>query len=145
MRGLKQDRSARIVIADHALVQNLQRGHYALGIDAPPSLRLEAAFAKLASTIYDPEEEARHAGSARPQTTQQRPGNRCGTGGGSRSRSLGTAFVASRIGKRREQCLDQSPLFIGQVQRTRVFPSIHFIIAGPDPPQRGVRSTQSAN
>jgi transposase-like protein len=27
MRGLTQDRSARIVIAGHALVQNLRRGH----------------------------------------------------------------------------------------------------------------------
>jgi transposase-like protein len=27
MRGLKQDRSARIVIAGHAFVQNLRRGH----------------------------------------------------------------------------------------------------------------------
>ena len=27
MRGLKQDRSAKIVIAGHALVQNIRRGH----------------------------------------------------------------------------------------------------------------------
>ncbi|MDQ6949019.1 MAG: IS6 family transposase [Actinomycetota bacterium] len=51
MRGLKQDRSARIIIAGHALIQNLRRGHYELGIDAPPPLRIEAAFAELASTI----------------------------------------------------------------------------------------------
>jgi transposase-like protein len=43
MRGLKQDRSARIVIAGHA--------HYELGVDASAPLRLEAAFADLASTI----------------------------------------------------------------------------------------------
>jgi hypothetical protein len=30
MRGLKQDRSARTVIAGHALIQNLLRGHYEL-------------------------------------------------------------------------------------------------------------------
>ena len=30
MRGMQQDRSARIVIAGHALVQNLRRGHYDL-------------------------------------------------------------------------------------------------------------------
>jgi transposase-like protein len=51
MRGLKQDRSARIIIAGHALIQNLRRGHYELGVDAPPTVRLEAAFAELASTI----------------------------------------------------------------------------------------------
>jgi transposase-like protein len=28
MRGLKQDRSARVIIAGHALVQNVRRGHY---------------------------------------------------------------------------------------------------------------------
>jgi transposase, IS6 family len=31
MRGFKHDRSARIVIAGHALVQNVRRGHYELG------------------------------------------------------------------------------------------------------------------
>jgi transposase-like protein len=30
MRGLKQDRSARVVIAGHAFVQNVRRGHYEL-------------------------------------------------------------------------------------------------------------------
>jgi transposase-like protein len=51
MRGLKQDQSARIIIAGHALIQNLRKGHYELGVDAPPPLRLEAAFAELASKI----------------------------------------------------------------------------------------------
>jgi transposase-like protein len=31
MRGLNQDRSARVVIAGHAFVQNVRRGHYELG------------------------------------------------------------------------------------------------------------------
>jgi hypothetical protein len=30
MRGLKQDRSARVVIAGHGFVQNIRRGHYEL-------------------------------------------------------------------------------------------------------------------
>jgi IS6 family transposase len=51
MRGLKQDRSARIIIAGHALIQNLRRGHYELGADASVPLRLAAAFAELAPTI----------------------------------------------------------------------------------------------
>jgi hypothetical protein len=32
MRGLRQDRSARVVIAGHALVQNVRRGHYELAV-----------------------------------------------------------------------------------------------------------------
>jgi hypothetical protein len=32
-------------------MQNLRRGHYELGIDAPPALRVAAAFAELAHTI----------------------------------------------------------------------------------------------
>jgi transposase-like protein len=32
MRGLEQDRSARVVIVGHALIQNVRRGHYELVI-----------------------------------------------------------------------------------------------------------------
>jgi len=35
MRGLKQDRSARVMIAGHAVVQNLRRGHYELAVEEP--------------------------------------------------------------------------------------------------------------
>jgi Transposase len=35
MRGLKQDRSARVIIAGHAFVQNLWRGHDELATDEP--------------------------------------------------------------------------------------------------------------
>lgn len=51
MRGLKQDRSARIVIAGHALIQNLRRGHYELGVETTSPPRLSVAFAELASAI----------------------------------------------------------------------------------------------
>jgi IS6 family transposase len=47
MRGLKQDHSARVVLAGHAFVQNLRRGHYELAIDEPVSLRLAVAFEEL--------------------------------------------------------------------------------------------------
>ena len=40
MRGLKQDRSARVVIAGRALVQNLRRGHYELAVEEPVTRRL---------------------------------------------------------------------------------------------------------
>ena len=36
MRGLQTDRTAQVVIAGHAFVQNLRRGHYELGVDAHP-------------------------------------------------------------------------------------------------------------
>ena len=51
MRGLKQDRSVRIVIAGHALVQNLRRGHYELAVGAPVTRRVAVAFHELALVI----------------------------------------------------------------------------------------------
>jgi hypothetical protein len=40
-----------VIIAGHALIQNLRRGHHELRIDAPPALRVAAAFAELAQAI----------------------------------------------------------------------------------------------
>ena len=51
MRGLKQDRSAKIVIAGHALVQNLRRGHYELAVEAPVNRRVAVAFDELGLVI----------------------------------------------------------------------------------------------
>jgi transposase, IS6 family len=51
MRGLRTDRTAQVVIAGHAFVQNLRRGHYELGLDAPPGSRVAAAFTELALAI----------------------------------------------------------------------------------------------
>jgi transposase, IS6 family len=51
MRGLKQDRSARVVIAGHALVQNIQRGHYELAVEEPTNRRLAVAFEELILAI----------------------------------------------------------------------------------------------
>jgi hypothetical protein len=51
MRGLQTDRTAQVVMAGHAFVQNLRRGHYELGNDACPALRVAAAFAELAKAI----------------------------------------------------------------------------------------------
>ena len=51
MRGLKTDRTAATVIVGHALVQNLRRGHYQLGVEAEPRLRVAAAFEELAQAI----------------------------------------------------------------------------------------------
>jgi transposase-like protein len=51
MRGLKTDRSARVVMAGHAFVQNLRRGHYELGVDVHPRRRVAAGFNELADVI----------------------------------------------------------------------------------------------
>jgi IS6 family transposase len=51
MRGLKQDRSARVIIAGHAFVQNLRRAHYELAVEEPVTLRLAVAFDELALAI----------------------------------------------------------------------------------------------
>ena len=51
MRGLKRDRTALVVIAGHAFMQNLRRGHYELGIEALPGLTVPAAFDEFARAI----------------------------------------------------------------------------------------------
>jgi transposase-like protein len=51
MRGLKQDRSARVIIAGHAFVQNLRRGHYELAVAAPTNRRVAVAFDELVVAI----------------------------------------------------------------------------------------------
>jgi transposase-like protein len=51
MRGLKQDRSARVLVAGHALVQNIRRGHYELAVEAPANRRVAVAFDDLAMAI----------------------------------------------------------------------------------------------
>lgn len=52
MRGLKRERTASVVIAGHAFIQNLRRGHYELGHHSrTPPLLLAAAFDELAQAI----------------------------------------------------------------------------------------------
>ena len=48
---LKQDRSARVVIAGHALVQNIRRGYYELAVEEPTNRRLAVAFEELILAI----------------------------------------------------------------------------------------------
>ena len=48
MRGLTRIRSAEVITAGHAFVQNVRRGHYELATEVLPSLRLATAFTKLA-------------------------------------------------------------------------------------------------
>jgi IS6 family transposase len=51
MRGLRQDRSTRVIIAGHAFVQNLRRGHDELAVEEPVNQRLAVAFDELALAI----------------------------------------------------------------------------------------------
>jgi transposase, IS6 family len=51
MRGLKRDHAARVIIRGLALMQNLRRGHYELGVDARRHRRVATAFAELVQTI----------------------------------------------------------------------------------------------
>jgi transposase, IS6 family len=51
MRGRNQERSATVVLAGHALVQNLRRGYDELAVEEPASLRAAAAFEELAFAI----------------------------------------------------------------------------------------------
>ena len=51
MRRLKRHRSARILAAGHAFVQNLRRGHYDIAAEVPSRHRLRAAFDDLALAI----------------------------------------------------------------------------------------------
>jgi transposase-like protein len=52
MRGLKTDRTAKVVIRGHAFMQNLRRGHYELGVEArTPHLRIAAAFDELTGVL----------------------------------------------------------------------------------------------
>jgi len=51
MRGLRRDRSTSVIVAGHAFVQNVRRGHYELAVDAPVDRRLAVAFDELAVAI----------------------------------------------------------------------------------------------
>ncbi len=51
MRGLKRRRSAWVLAAGHAFVQNLRRDHYDIATDTPGRHRLRIAFDDLALTI----------------------------------------------------------------------------------------------
>jgi transposase-like protein len=51
MRGLKQDRNARVILVGHAFIQNVRRGHYELATDEPATRRVAVAFDELATAI----------------------------------------------------------------------------------------------
>jgi transposase-like protein len=51
MRGLKTDRTAQVVIAGHAFMQNVRPGHYELGVETDPRLPVREAFNELIEAI----------------------------------------------------------------------------------------------
>ena len=51
MRHLRNDRTADVIIAGHAFLQNLRRGHYNLTTGLPIGIRLAAAFDELRHAI----------------------------------------------------------------------------------------------
>jgi IS6 family transposase len=51
IRGLKSHRSARILAAGHAFVQNVRRGHYDIATDVHDHHKLRKVFDDLALTI----------------------------------------------------------------------------------------------
>jgi hypothetical protein len=51
MCGLKTLRSAQVVSAGHAFIQNVRRGHYELGTEQTVNLRVLAAFNELVIAI----------------------------------------------------------------------------------------------
>ncbi len=51
MRGLQTDRTAQVIIAGHAFMQNLRRGHYELATDVPVADRVAVAFTELSKAI----------------------------------------------------------------------------------------------
>jgi transposase-like protein len=51
VRGVKQDRSARVIIAGRAFVQDVWRGCYELAVEGPASRRVAGAFDELALAI----------------------------------------------------------------------------------------------
>jgi hypothetical protein len=48
---IRADRTATVIIAGLAFLQNLRRGYYELAVDLPAPLRVAAAFTELARAI----------------------------------------------------------------------------------------------
>jgi transposase-like protein len=51
MRGLRTARTAQVIIAGHAFMQNLRRGHYEIAVEMPGAERVAAAFTELALAV----------------------------------------------------------------------------------------------
>jgi transposase-like protein len=68
MRGLKRDRTAKVIIRGRALMQNIRRGHYELGVDTRPHRR--RLHRTRTHDLTDPSGQERFD-AARSDSTQQ--------------------------------------------------------------------------
>jgi hypothetical protein len=73
MRGLKCDRTARVIMRGHAFMQNMRRGHYELGVEARPRRRVAAAFSELAQASLNAARTAPRPRAPSFDSTQQSP------------------------------------------------------------------------
>jgi len=73
MRGLKRHRSARILAAGHAFVQNLRRGQYEIATDAPQQRQAPHRLSPPRSRNLTAEHADHSPTLSRNATTQQRP------------------------------------------------------------------------
>jgi hypothetical protein len=79
------DRTARVIVTRHALIQNLRRGFYELGTDLASVSRLADAFAELALVICPCPSGSVHLAQASANATvpcRPGPGHRHAEGGG---------------------------------------------------------------
>ncbi|MDY7087712.1 MAG: DDE-type integrase/transposase/recombinase [Actinomycetota bacterium] len=82
MRGLRTDRTAQTVIAGHAFVQNLRRGHYEIATDTPSRQRLAAAFTRTRHRdLTTPHGQAERVSRSKNATAPLRPVSRAGEPG----------------------------------------------------------------
>ena len=51
MRGLCTDRTAQVIIAGHAFMQNLRRRHYEIGVEVRDAERVAAALTERALAV----------------------------------------------------------------------------------------------
>jgi DDE domain/DDE superfamily endonuclease len=73
MRGLKEDRSAKVIIAGFGFIQNIRRGHYELAVDEPAGRRVAVAFDELAwRSDLNQGRELQHAPAHRTQQCRQK-------------------------------------------------------------------------
>ena len=102
MRGLRTDRTAQVVIAGHAFIQNLRRGHYELGVDTRPAFRVAVGVHRTCPSDMTPP-GADLSATADP-ATQQRPAEQPCTATGSAARSparsspTSSAAATDRVG-----------------------------------------------
>jgi hypothetical protein len=101
-RGLKRHRSARVLAAGHAFVQNLRRGHYDIAPDLPGTCRPRIAFDDLARTIGGSGHDALALAYAeKPQRNSASCGDGSASGSGDReprsSRTADTAWAATPV------------------------------------------------